>query len=94
MVEHIISCVVHDREKRITHVGLAGEKKLFTVEKIFRLIDDGDVFFAQDTQHANTTGAKVVKRMHPKTGREYLTTNPDDIDENNLDFLLECPVPV
>jgi len=34
--------------------------------------------------------ADVYAKKHPTSGRWFLTTKPDSIDENNLDFLPQC----
>jgi hypothetical protein len=45
------------------------------------------------TYHTNEGGnrAEVYHRIHPKTERKFLTTEPDGKNENNLDFLSYCP---
>jgi hypothetical protein len=82
MEEHRVVCIVHDEKQRITHVGLEGGE-IHTVSDIIRLMNNGHLFFTQE----NNIRANVFKRTHPTTGRKYLTTNPDDTNENNLDFL-------
>ena len=85
MEEHEIFCIIHDKQQRITHVGVAGGR-ILPIEEIIRLMNDGHGFFT----HQNNRKAIVVERTHPITGRKYLTTNADDINENNLDFLSQC----
>src|SRR5215213_1187333 len=82
MEEHRVVCIVHDEKQRITHVGLEGGE-IHTVWDIIRLMNNGHLFFTQE----NNIRANVVERTHPNTGRKYLTTNPDNTNENNLDFL-------
>jgi hypothetical protein len=80
-----IMCILHDNDKVITHVGTGNE--IHTVEKVWNWINDGihTYYTEEDGNRAN-----VYHRVHPKTGRRFLTTEPDGVDENNLDFLSYC----
>lgn len=43
--------------------------------------------FAYKDNHKNS----VYSRQHQTTGRPILTIKPNTIEENNLDFLPQCP---
>ena len=49
-----------------------------------RITDGVDTFYTEE----NDNRAKVYARE--RNGTKYLTTEPDGIDENNLDFLRDC----
>jgi Protein of unknown function (DUF3892) len=84
MTEFEITCVRHDERGVITYVRING--KLYTVTQIINAITNRDTFH---TNH-NNKWARVHHRQHYLTKRWYLTTNPDDTSENNLDFLPNC----
>lgn len=83
-----ITCIVDDSNKVITHVGLGSTQSKITVQTA---VDDlrsptGDRYYTmKDGKRAD-----VYAKQHPSTGRWFLTTNPDDTRENNLDFLPKC----
>jgi hypothetical protein len=83
-----ITCVRHadpNESGLITHVGING--KLYTVWRIVEAKRLGDEFY---TSYRGKI-AEVQRRQHYLTRRWYLTTNPDDYKENNLDYLGICP---
>jgi hypothetical protein len=57
------------------------------VSRIYDAFDEGFTFF---TSYLGKT-ADVQRRIHHSSKRKYLTTNPDDYKENNLDYLGVCP---
>ena len=81
-----IVCVVNDKNRVIIKVGLSHSVMKRTIEEIRKMMANGDIF------HTLKRGmkAKVYAKQHPSTGRWFLTTSPDSIEENNLDFLPEC----
>jgi hypothetical protein len=88
MSEFEITCVHHADSNEpglITHVGING--KLYTIMDIVNAMTNYDTFHTfQDNRLA-----RVQRRQHHTTRRWYLTTNPDDTRENNLDYLPVCP---
>lgn len=82
MSEYQITRIVHDEHEVITDVEIAG--KLFPVKQVVDWIN-GKVytFFTLVGGHR----ANVYAKMHPVSRRWFLTTDPDGIDENNLDNL-------
>jgi len=79
-----ITCI-EESEGRITHVGVQFNDT-HPISKVFLWIDRGNTFFTLE----NNERAEVYKKQHPESKRWFLTTNPDDINENNLDFLPAC----
>jgi len=86
MADKRIECIRHDSNKVITHVGVEGE--IFTVLQVWNWINENiHTYYTEEGGNR----AKVYHRVHPKTGRKFLTTEPDGLNENNLDFLPYCP---
>ena len=86
MADIRIVCKIHGDNEVISHVGLEGGSK-HTVITIWNRITNGeDTFFTLEDNNR----AQVHARMRRDTGTKYLTTNPDDENENNLDFLPSC----
>ena len=84
MADIRIVCKTHGDNEVITHVGLEDASK-HTVLEIWNRIDNAeDTFYTEE----NNNRAEVYARE--RNGTKYLTTEPDGIDENNLDFLLSC----
>ena len=80
-----ITCIQHDSDRVITHVGAGNE--IHTVEKVWNWINDKvNSYYTEEGGNR----AEVYHRVHPKTGRKFLTTEPDGLDEDNLDFLSDC----
>jgi hypothetical protein len=85
MADKRIKCIKHDSNKVITHVGV--EDEIFTVLQVWNWIENKThTYYTQE----NGNRAEVYNRIHPSTQRKYLTTIPDDYEENNLDFLPYC----
>ena len=85
MADCWITCIVHDDKKVIIKVGIAG--RLYTVQHIVNCINGKtDTFYTM----AGGKRADVYAKKHPTSGRWFLTTKPDSLDENNLDFLPQC----
>ena len=83
-----ITCVRHDDPNEaglITHLGVNGYR--YTVSRIFAAHEAGDTFYT--IRYGRS--AEVQRRKHHITNRKYLTTDPDDLKENNLDYLPRCP---
>ncbi len=77
-----ITHVRKDRNDVITQVKIG--TSTFDVETVVKWIDkEGDYVFTMKRGHVAT----VYARLHPRTKRWFLTTIPDGILENNLDFL-------
>lgn len=62
-----------DGNGNITHVKLSGNQRFTTLDKAIELADRGQL----ENAHA----------VHPKGGKAYLRTNPDNSTGNNLDGL-------
>lgn len=86
MAKKRITCIKHDNDKVITHVGVDG--KILTVEQVWDLIEN-----KTHTYYTMEGGveAKVYHRRHSTTNKKYLTTSSDGLKKNNLDFLPYCP---
>lgn len=80
-----IKCVVQDNNGVITQVGVGNSR--YTVQNI---VDDiRNNRFQYYTSKAGKN-VDVYAKQHPTSGRWFLTTDPDDTKENNLDFLPKC----
>ena len=84
MANLLITCI-QESEGRITHVEVQ-DNGIQSISKVIAWIDRGNAFYVLE----NNKRAEVYKKQHPETKRWFLTTNPDDINENNLDFLPTC----
>ena len=84
MADWQISCK-QKKDGRITHVG-GSFKDIQPISTIMKWMDGGHTFFTKE----NSIRAQVYKKQHPESKRWFLTTDPDSIEENNLDFLDEC----
>ena len=84
MADLQITCI-QESEGRITHVGVQ-DNGIQSISKVIAWIDRGNAFYALE----NYERAIVHKKQHPESKRWFLTTNPDDMNENNLDFLPTC----
>jgi len=81
-----IYCKVHNnsREQIISHVGVKGSD-IMSVGDVIILIGRGKRFYTRNN------GKRVeVYKKRGRNGRMFLTTNPDDTWQNNLDFLPPC----
>jgi len=79
-----ITCI-QESEGRITHVGVQ-DNGIQSISKVIAWIDRGHTFYTLE----DNKKASVYKKQHPESKRWFLTTNPDDTNENNLDFLSTC----
>ena len=84
MADLQITCK-QESEGRITHVEVQ-DNGIQPISKVIAWIDRGHTFYTLE----NNQRAEVYKKQHPESKRWFLTTNPDDINENNLDFLPAC----
>ena len=84
MTDLQITCI-QESEGRITHVGVQSNG-IQTITTVIAWINSGHTFFTNE----NGIRAEVYKKQHPKSKRWFLTTDPDSIEENNLDFLDQC----
>jgi hypothetical protein len=80
-----ISCIVEDANKVITHIGVGANRW-----DVPGVVDDIRNNRYQYYTYKDRKKADVYAKQHPKTGRWFLTTDPDDTRENNLDFLPKC----
>ena len=85
MESYRIHCIIHDKNDVIIKVGIGND--VFDVIKIVNWILEKKYFFYT---FENNVRAEVYAKQHPTSGRWFLTTKPDSIDENNLDFLPRC----
>jgi len=83
--EYEITCISHDDNGVITQVGVR-ESGTQSVSIISRLINDGTYSFYT---FKNGYRAEVYARTSVN-GNPFLTTDPDDMLVNNLDFLPQC----
>ena len=84
MADLQITCI-QESEGRITHVEVQFNG-IQSISKVIAWIDRGHTFYALE----NYQRAIVHKKQHTDSKRWFLTTNPDDMNENNLDFLPTC----
>ena len=84
MANLLITCK-QESEGRITHVEVQ-DAGIQPISKVITWIDSGHTFYALEIYER----AIVHKKQHPESKRWFLTTNPDDMNENNLDFLPTC----
>ena len=68
----------------ITHVGIGGW--LQPVQTVVYWVQSGVTIFTDRYGRR----VQVFARQHPYSKRWFLTTDPDDIRENNLDLLPMC----
>ena len=82
-----ITCINKDNRlspyERITHVGGAGFK--YTTDEAIRYIKSETHSF-----YVSVAGDRVAVRVASKNGREYLRTEADGDEPNNLLSLPEC----
>jgi hypothetical protein len=83
MADFQLTCVIQERGV-ITQVGVEGT--IYTVQRIIGAMNAGDTFYTYKYGYR----AKVYQKQSSITGRIFLTTDPDDTRENNLDFLPTC----
>jgi len=79
-----ITCI-QESEGRITHVKVQ-DNGIQSISKVIAWIDRGHTFYTLE----DNKRAVVHKKQYPESKRWFLTTNPDDMNENNLDFLPIC----
>ena len=84
MADLQITCI-QESEGRITHVKVQ-DNGIQSISKVIAWIDRGHTFYTLE----DNKRAVVHKKQHPESKRWFLTTNPDDMNENNLDFLPIC----
>ncbi|KAG2472023.1 MAG: hypothetical protein NPMRTHETA2_2250002 [Nitrosopumilales archaeon] len=84
MANLLITCI-QESEGRITHVEVQ-DNGIQSISKVIAWIDRGHTFYTLE----DNKKASVYKKQHPESKRWFLTTNPDDMNENNLDFLPIC----
>ena len=82
MTRFQITHVRKDYLDRITHVQIGSTT--FSVETVAKWIDK-DFEYVYTIKYGHE--ATVYPRNHWKTNRIFLTTEPDGLLENNLDFL-------
>lgn len=78
-----ITCVVKDNQDNIIQVGIGGNR--YTIQQIVNAMNNRDTFFTMKNGHM----ADVYAKKSP-LGNLFLTTDPDGITANNLDFLPRC----
>jgi len=84
MDEYRIKCRNRDTQERLISVGIGS--KTFTVEQVWEWIENKTYgFYTFENNHK-----AIVRTGVSKTGRKYITTNPDGVTENNLDELGDC----
>ncbi len=69
----------------ITHVGVQ-DNGIQSISKVIAWIDREHTFYTLE----DNKRAEVYKKRHSESKRWFLTTNPDDTNENNLGFLPTC----
>lgn len=83
MTHYQITCV-RQYQGVITHVGIGNYH--YTIPQIVEFMFQGHEFYT----HKKGAYAKVERKWSSHSNRWFLTTNPDSILENNLDFLPSC----
>jgi hypothetical protein len=86
MADIRIVCKTHGENEVITDVGLEDGSKHTVLEIWNRITNMEDTFYTME----NNNRAEVHARQRRDTGTKYLTTDPDDENVNNLDFLPSC----
>ena len=84
MADLQITCK-QESEVGITHVGIQNNG-IQSISKVIAWIDRGHTFYTLEYNKR----AEVHKKQHPESKRWFLTTNTDDMNENNLGFLSTC----
>ncbi|MCK5017736.1 MAG: DUF3892 domain-containing protein [Candidatus Peribacteraceae bacterium] len=87
MGNYRITCIVHDDKKVIIKVGIENENARYLVKEIVDWINRNEHTFYTLERGVK---ASVYAKQHSTSGRWFLTTKPDDSNENNLDFLPQC----
>ncbi len=82
-----ISCVKKDSNGVIYQVGIV-DSGIYPIMTVVNHIHQNPQDLVYTIKYGNT--AKVYVRQHHTSKRFFLTTDPDDIRENNLDFLPTC----
>lgn len=72
-------------DDRITHVGVQSNG-IQPISTVITWINNGHTFYTKE----NNIRADVYVKQHPLSKRWFLTTEPDSVEENNLDFLNPC----
>jgi hypothetical protein len=86
LTDYQIRCIRKNDGGIITQVGIG--EQIYLVENLVNHINQnrGDNFYTiKDGEKA-----WISARQHPLSHRWFLTTEPDNTDENNLDFLDSC----
>jgi len=84
-MEYQIVCVVKSQQGAITDVGL-NDGHIYSIYTIINWMREQHTFFTYRDNHK----ASVHARQNSLTGSVFLTTSPDSVWENNLDFLPHC----
>lgn len=87
MTDFQISCVKKDSNGVIYQVGIV-DRGVYPIMSVVNLIHENPQDMVYTVKYGKP--AKVFVRQHHLSKRFFLTTDPDDIRENNLDFLPKC----
>lgn len=88
MGHYQITCINHDRNGVITHVGIRTDYGIrrFDIQTVANWINSNtNTFYTQDRH-----GRYVRVDARANVFKTFLTTDPDSSLENNLDFLPKC----
>jgi hypothetical protein len=85
MTDLQILCVVQDQQGVIQRVGI-GSNTHPVIDVVNWILNGTYSFYTLK----NGYKARVYARQHSATKRWFLTTEPDNTRENNLDFLRKC----
>lgn len=91
MPSYQVTCITRDQadpDWRIDAVGFAGN--VYLIDDVIRWLNesaDNRLWVVDDSGNSVWVGV----RQHPRSGRWYLTTEPDGRALNNLSNLSECP---
>jgi hypothetical protein len=86
MAEYDVTCSRKDGvddDQRLE--GLGGAGWYHTTDEVIAKIGRGDTYWVN-----NGKRVQVLVQQHPKSKRQYLTTEPDGLRQNNLMFLRSC----
>lgn len=88
MARYKINCIVHDNNQVIIEVGLSASGTYKVQDVVNWILTRKHSFYTLE----RGVEAEVYAKRHPVSGRWFLTTEPDSLKENNLDFLSSCAV--
>ena len=92
MTDYRVNCIKPDGadvDRRIDRLGgtYAGGTWNDTIDNVIAAMGNGHTFWVSVAGYR----VEVVRKIHPTSGRWYVTTQPDGFPPNNLLSLPRCP---